>query len=93
MNVIRTDAAAHVRDLKSSDGGDIYLCGGGAFAGSLLRAGLIDRLVLKLNPVAIGAGVPLFGANERPFDATARFKLVATHAYESGVALLTYDAA
>jgi dihydrofolate reductase len=93
VNVIRTDAVAFVRDLKSGSGGDIYLCGGGAFAGEMLRSSLIDKLILKLNPIVIGAGVLLFGAQEKSLETISRFRLEATHAYKSGVALLTYAAA
>ncbi len=36
--------------------------GGGELAGSLLKHKLIDQLVLKVNPVIIGEGIPLFGS-------------------------------
>ena len=47
--------------LKAESDGDVYLCGGGELAGRLLGLGLIDRLVLKRNPVTFGNGIPLFG--------------------------------
>ncbi|MEO1088164.1 MAG: hypothetical protein AAFY88_28360 [Acidobacteriota bacterium] len=36
------------------------MCGGGEIATLCLRAGLIDVLVLKINPVVFGTGTPLF---------------------------------
>lgn len=49
------------RELKHASEGPIYLCGGGAFAGSLLAMGLIDIVRLKRAPVILGRGVSLFG--------------------------------
>ena len=89
VSVVREDWLDAVKRLKRADGGDIYLCGGGQFAGLLVANGLIDRLVLKLAPVAIGAGVRLFG------DSSGRqgFTLVEAKPYDNGVVLLTYTAA
>jgi dihydrofolate reductase len=87
VEVNREDAAVCVRAMKGGLGGDIYLCGGGAFAGSLLKAGLIDRLILKMNPIVLGGGTPLFG---REGKARARLRLESSHHYESGVMLLEY---
>nr|WP_240896681.1 dihydrofolate reductase family protein [Kineococcus vitellinus] len=54
------DAVATVRALKAEPSGTaIHLAGGGRLAGSLLDE--IDRLVLKVSPVVLGDGVPLFG--------------------------------
>lgn len=85
VEVVRDDAASHVAALKATDGGDIYLCGGGRLAGALLAAGLIDRLIVKLNPILLGEGVPLFDG------ARADLTLLDSRRYESGVVLLTYD--
>lgn len=72
--------------LKAEPGGDIYLCGGGTFAGYLLTHGRIDRLVIKLAPVVLGHGIPLFGNVAHP----GSFKPVQTQCYENGVTLLEY---
>lgn len=87
VTVVRSETLRTIDALKAEDGGDIYLTGGGVFAGALLRAGRIDRLVLKLNPILIGKGVPLFG----PDDAAAGLTLTDTRRYDTGVVLLTYD--
>ncbi len=85
--VIRNDVPARVRALKSEakDGG-IYLCGGGHLAGQLAGAGLIDRLVLKVNPILLGDGVRLFGETSSLPAAT----LTRCVAYDSGVVELEY---
>ncbi|PPG39167.1 dihydrofolate reductase family protein [Pseudoclavibacter sp. RFBA6] len=82
---LTSDPVDAVRRLKGEDGLPIWLCGGGELAGSL--RGEIDRLVLKRNPVAFGAGVPLFGhAGYSP----QAFTLRATQRFESGVTIDEY---
>jgi len=55
------DAVGAVRQRSS---GPVYLCGGGAFAGSLLMSGLIDTLRMKRAPIVLADGVRLFGDAE-----------------------------
>lgn len=72
--------------LKSADT-DIYLCGGGEFAGWLLENGLIDQLKLKLNPIVLGNGVRLFGKSA----ISAKCNLKETETFNDGLQILTYD--
>lgn len=58
--VVRKLERTFLENLKATAGGPVYLCGGGAFAGALLKAGLIDVLRLKRAPILLGSGVPLF---------------------------------
>lgn len=58
VTLFREDPLDLVRQLKREDGKDIWICGGGKLAGAL--APEIDELILKINPVVIGAGIPLF---------------------------------
>lgn len=86
LSVVRDDPADFVRELKAQDGGAIYLSGGGKLAGYLLDHGLIDRVIIKLNPVILGDGVPLFGASRCSVGLT----LLDTTVYDGGVAFLHY---
>lgn len=81
------DPVTTVRRLKAEpDGRGIWLCGGGRLAASLVDE--IDELVLKLNPLLLGDGIPLFG----PGEYLARgFRLVESRAFESGVLLVRYE--
>lgn len=84
--VIRDDWGAHLHTLKRGDGGPVYLCGGGEFAGFMLGEGLIDRLRLKLAPILLGAGTPLFAGAE-----PTHLSLATQRAYDNGVIFVEYD--
>ncbi|CCH35032.1 dihydrofolate reductase family protein [Actinosynnema sp. NPDC047251] len=84
VEVVSGDVLAKVRELKAEDGLDIWLCGGGKLAAALLPE--IDRLVLKVHPVVLGRGIPLFDGE---FPA-ARFALVETQAFSTGVVFSTF---
>ncbi len=86
LQVIRDDPADFVRELKQQDGGAIYLCGGGRLAGSLAKHHLIDELILKVNPVIFGSGIPLFSGQNECFN----LSLLDTKIYDNGVIFLHY---
>ena len=69
-----------------SIGKDIYLCGGGTLASTLFDAGLIDEVLIKLNPVMLGTGKPLAPR----LTQLVGLELLSTKAYSSGVVLLHY---
>jgi dihydrofolate reductase len=76
-----------VNEIKESAKSDIYLCGGGQFAGWLLDNGLIDQLKLKLNPIILGSGIRLFGNS----TIKSKWNLKETESFEDGLKILTYD--
>jgi dihydrofolate reductase len=75
VELVSSDPVARVRELKGEDGADVWLVGGATLAGSLVEE--IDRLVLKVAPLTLGAGIPLWGRDAemvprswRPTDRT-----------------------
>lgn len=86
VTLVSEDAAGMVRELKAEQGKDIWLCGGATLAASLLSEGLVDELILKVNPVALGSGVPLFSGATRKVD----LDLEDSKVFAAGVALFRY---
>lgn len=62
---------------------DIWLCGGGNLATQLIDE--IDELIIKLNPIILGQGIPLFAGSH-----CQAFQLYSSELYQSGVMLLRY---
>lgn len=85
VHVVQRDLEV-VRKLKQEEGTDIYLCGGGQFAGWLLDHQLIDILKIKLNPILLGEGIPLFGESTAALD----LDLIERLDFEGGLMILTY---
>ena len=72
--------------LKNVSGSDIYLCGGGIFAGWLHDNDLIDVLKIKLNPIILGMGVRMFGDSKKPL----KLELTDTSEFDNGLQIMTY---
>ncbi|MED4581254.1 dihydrofolate reductase family protein [Brevibacillus choshinensis] len=87
VELIQGDAVAFIRDLKEREDGKLWLCGGGELAGALLNEKLIDQLVLKVNPVFVGQGVPMFGS----VQPRMALELSDLKRYSSGVLKTTYE--
>jgi len=86
VELVSDDALEVVAGLKQGAGESIWLCGGSDFATALLEANLIDRLVIKLNPIVFGRGIPLFGSS----SVLPALTLVDSEIYDSGHAILEY---
>jgi dihydrofolate reductase len=75
-----------LEDIQKQEGTDIYLCGGGQFAGWLLDNQKIDILKLKLNPLIIGEGIKLFGKSSQKY----KLQLIGTDEYDNSLQIMTY---
>jgi dihydrofolate reductase len=78
--VVQDDPIAFIRDLKEEEGLDVWLCGGGRLAGTLLPE--IDELAIKAYPVVAGAGRP---AIDGVFDPTV-FDVAERTSFPNGIA-------
>jgi len=86
VEIVGEDAVGVVRRLKAETGKDIYLCGGADLATALFKEGLIDEVILKVNPLLLGSGIPLMSDIGKHID----LELLDSKVYESGVVLLSY---
>lgn len=76
-----------INDLKKTSKTDIYLCGGGIFAGWLLNHQIIDVLKIKLNPLILGSGIPLFSGTIKQHA----LQLTDSQKFPDGFFIKTYD--
>ena len=85
--VIRgADLTRSVAEMRDRPGGDIYVYGSLSVVRTLLAAGLIDELVLMIEPITLGGGKTLF-----PNDGQARgFELISAETAATGVQVCRY---
>ena len=66
QNSHRVGSLDALADLKRGEGPDLIIQGSGTLYPQLLKAGLIDRLILMTFPVVLGSGKRLFGEGTAP---------------------------
>jgi dihydrofolate reductase len=86
MEIVSKDAGAFVRNLKTEEGKDIWLMGGGELARSLFAENVVDEISLNVHPILLGAGIPLFPDIGRQID----LELLECKAHRNGCVQLTY---
>ena len=87
-HILKGDLAAGVNELKSREGGDIYVHGSKSLVKSLMEAGLVDRFHLIDYPIVLGEGVKLFEEGT-----SAKLKLVEAKPFASGAVAMIYEPA
>jgi dihydrofolate reductase len=75
------DPAETVNRLKAETGGDIMIAGGGTVARELIAQGAIDQIHLFVNPVALGAGMPVFPR----LDSALPLEIVHAQRFDCGI--------
>lgn len=82
------DVAAGIQALKSTAGHDIIMSGSSTLTSLVLAHGLVDELILLVNPVLLGAGRRLFADGTPP----RAFVLTESRAFPSGIVMNRYSA-
>ncbi len=85
--IARGDLVDEIGALKNEAGGEIIAWGGARFAQALSRARLVDEYALVVQPVAYGAGEPMF----RDLQASLPLDLVGATTFPNGVMLHLYE--
>jgi dihydrofolate reductase len=86
VELVREDAEAFVRDLKSRPGKDIIVMSGGSFGSALIDAGVVDEVGFNFHPVLLGGGVPAFVGTGR----RVALELKECRTLSGGCVLITY---
>jgi dihydrofolate reductase len=84
VKLVSDNVVGLVKKLKQETGKDIWLCGGGELAATVVSE--MDEMIVKLNPVVIGAGIPVFARAIAPTN----LELVDRKIYNNGFMLLHY---
>ena len=88
VTFVSDDATRYVEALKEQEGKDIWLLGGGLFNASMLRANLIDDIMVCIAPAIVGKGIKLFEG----LDGEVPLSLVKSRVFDTGMVLLEYRA-
>ena len=86
VEVVSADPGDFVRELKSEEGKDICVMGGGELGKTLLEAGVIDEIGFNVHPVLLGEGIPLFHNMNRQID----LELTECRPFKNGCVYLNY---
>lgn len=84
--IVNADVGEFVRKIKSEEGKDIMVMGGGDLARSLFEAGVIDEVGFNIHPVLLGSGIPAFHKMSRQID----LELTECKAMKSGCVYVYY---
>jgi dihydrofolate reductase len=85
VGLISADVVDRVAELKSQPGLGIWLCGGPQLAATLYP--LLDELIVKVNPIVMGTGIPLFGSDVTP----GPLRLKESSTVAAGITIQHYD--
>jgi dihydrofolate reductase len=87
--LLNGDALDALKRIREEPGKNITILGSGELLRSLLKAGLVDDLVLQIHPLVLGSGRRLFGDGD---DGTlAKFSLSDERTTSTGVVVATYS--
>lgn len=81
------DIIEELRALKSTEGPDLVLSGSISLTSSLLKAGLIDEVILIVYPVLLGKGKRIFAAEHE----ACQLAYVSTQTTPTGVTINRYQ--
>lgn len=82
VKLVASDPLALVRQLKAQPGAAIWLCGGGKLAAAVFDE--IDEIIVKINPLLLGAGIPMFARAVPPIA----LRLLERKVYPNGLVRL-----
>ena len=85
--LIKEHVGETIAHMKAQSGKNLLLYAGAAIASMFIQQGFVDQYRLRVHPVVLGSGKPLF--KER--GASIPLTLVQTTSYHTGVVLLHYQ--
>ncbi len=68
VKFINEDVTKFIEILKSQDGKNIWIVGGGELLHSFIKEKLVDELIITVAPSILGNGIPLFKQGDYQLD-------------------------
>jgi dihydrofolate reductase len=87
--LIRENPVDAVANLKKGHGKDMVIVGSGTLVSVLVRNELIDEYRIRIRPIILGAGKPIFADDQKRH----RLKLISAREFGNGVVALHYEPA
>lgn len=87
VEVTREDPRQVVEQLRTEEGKDIWLMGGGVLFREFLDAEVVDLVEVAIVPKLLGEGIPMLA----PWTGEAALQLQHREEYPSGIVLLRYE--
>ena len=84
---ITGDIVTQIRKIKEEDGPDLWVHGSGNLIQTLLKHGLVDRMLISIHPITIGTGKRLFDEGTQ----AEMLKLVDSKISPMGIIFATYE--
>ncbi|MDQ3665518.1 MAG: dihydrofolate reductase family protein [Acidobacteriota bacterium] len=86
VEIIREDVVEFIRKLKTEQGKDIFVMGGGLLVKPLFEANLIDEVGVTIHPMLLGSGIPLFHEIGHQVD----LELIEFNTFKNGCVSIIY---
>ena len=86
-SIVRDNIAGEISRLKEQQGANLSIDGSPTLIHSFNKLGLIDEYRIRVHPVVLGSGVPLF----KDQSEMMRLKLLEARPFRSGVVVLRYE--
>ena len=87
--LVKENVVEEIHALKRQEGKNIVIDGSPGLIQSLTRLGLIDEYRLRVHPIVLGSGVPLF----KDLKERMSLQLIHSKIFHSGVVILHYQPA
>lgn len=86
VDFVTEPIGSFVERMRSQDGKDLWLMGGGELIGAFLDAHAIDEFIVTIVPVFLGEGIPLIA----PRDRAVPLRLISVRDFADGVVQVRY---
>jgi dihydrofolate reductase len=87
--LVKEKIAEEISKLKQQPGMDLLIFGGAGIAQTFMNLGLLDEYRLRVHPIILGRGIPLF----KDLNDRHKLKLIKARTFQSGVVELFYQKA